>query len=151
MAITNLLPAGPREAPTAGEKGGASLGLDRVRQYFQTFRLFGTRPRSYNAVWRKDPVTKKGAWTIIPSKPRRGCGAEGQAEGESEEVQSFFSFIQTGVCSTSAARLLLFLRFGLSLAFHIFNITFTVSLKDRFNFTPKLHAAYMGFAGVTCK
>mmetsp|Transcript_20403 Transcript_20403/g.40476 ORF Transcript_20403/g.40476 Transcript_20403/m.40476 type:complete len:572 (+) Transcript_20403:71-1786(+) len=67
----------------------------------------------------------------------------------SSSVAQFLSFLQTGVCATGAGRILLTLRFGLALAFHVFNTSFQASLRSRFDFTPKLYSTYLAFAGFT--
>merc|ERR1712032_1510971 len=44
--------------------------------------------------------------------------------------------------------LMIFIRAGMGLAFHIFITIWTPSLAERFAFTPKDHGQFMGFVGL---
>lgn len=83
-----------------------------------------------------------------PTPPPASSTPSSEPVAMSAKSTSFLTFVSSGVCSTGAARLLLGLRFGLSLAFFIFNTAFTTVLKARFNFNPQMHGLYMGFMGL---
>lgn len=57
-------------------------------------------------------------------------------------------FMHLPALHTPGARLLLLMRCCMALAFHIFMIVWTVSLKERFNFGPQDHAYFMGWIGL---
>lgn len=52
------------------------------------------------------------------------------------------------VMQSPGAKLLLFMRFFMALAFNIFNTVWTVSLRTKFDFGPKDHALFMGWIGL---
>jgi DHA1 family tetracycline resistance protein-like MFS transporter len=52
------------------------------------------------------------------------------------------------VMQSPGAKMLLFMRFFMALAFNIFMTVWTVSLKTRFDFGPKDHALFMGWIGL---
>lgn len=52
------------------------------------------------------------------------------------------------VMQSPGAKLLLFMRFFMALAYNIFITIWTVSLKSRFSFGPKDHAFFMGWIGL---
>jgi hypothetical protein len=58
------------------------------------------------------------------------------------------AFIQLPAARLPGSRLLFFMRAFMSLAFHVFMTVWTVSLKERFNFTPRDHASFMGWVGL---
>ncbi len=49
---------------------------------------------------------------------------------------------------SKGAKLLFFVRFCMSLAFHVFMTIWTVSLRKRFDFGPKEHAQFFGWIGL---
>lgn len=57
-------------------------------------------------------------------------------------------FFHLPVVQTPGARLLLFMRLMMALAFSVFMTVWTVSLKSRFDFGPKEHAYFMGWVGL---
>lgn len=63
-------------------------------------------------------------------------------------IEKVVGFIYLPALQTPGTRLLLFMRFGMALAFNIFMTVWTVSLKNRFDFGPKGHAYFMGWIGL---
>jgi len=78
--------------------------------------------------------TKANGVAASPSKSK---------SNKSAALPGFLSFLSTGVLRTRGALFLLALRFGLAMAYHIFNTAFQASLRTRFDFTPKLYSTYL--------
>lgn len=57
-------------------------------------------------------------------------------------------FFYLPVVQTPGAKLLMFMRLMMALAFSVFMTVWTVSLKSRFDFGPKDHAFFMGWVGL---
>ena len=53
------------------------------------------------------------------------------------------------VAAPAAARVILFLRFGLSMGFHLFYTVIQAILKDKFKFQPADYSNYFAFIGLT--
>lgn len=62
--------------------------------------------------------------------------------------ENIVSFFYMPAIQSPGARLLLFMRCFMALAFHIFMTIWTVSLKKRFDFAAKDHAYFMGWIGL---
>lgn len=62
--------------------------------------------------------------------------------------QQILQFVYLPALETFGAKLLLLTRFCMSLAFNIFMVIWTVSLKSRFSFGPKDHAFFMAWIGL---
>jgi hypothetical protein len=80
-------------------------------------------------------------WAMEPFTAPPAAGAVAAAVVPASK--SFFAFLSSGVCRTRGALFLLWLRFGLALAYHVFNTAFQASLRTRFDFTPKLYSTYL--------
>lgn len=91
--------------------------------------------------WTEKPFT-------APSRPDEKAKAGATSPSKSKKTNKsampgFLSFLSTGVLRTRGALFLLALRFGLAIAYHIFNTAFQASLRTRFDFTPKLYSTYL--------
>jgi len=71
--------------------------------------------------------TKKGSWFH-------------KGKGENEDIPVYL---------TPAAIFLMAIRLCMAMAFHIYQLIWTVSLKKRFQFTPTDHGRFMSFVGLT--
>lgn len=67
---------------------------------------------------------------------------------KAKEKGGILSFLYLPAAQTPGARLLFSMRCGMALAFNIFMTIWTVSLKQRFNFTPRDHAFFMGWVSL---
>jgi MFS family permease len=63
-------------------------------------------------------------------------------------TNNFLSFLSLPAAQSTGAKLLFFMRCFMGLAYHIFMVVWTVSLKERFSFGPKDHAFFMGWVGL---
>ena len=59
-----------------------------------------------------------------------------------------FKFLYLPAVQSPGARLLMFMRLLMGLAFNVFMTIWTVSLKRRFDFGPRDHAFFMGWIGL---
>ena len=93
----------------------------------------------------------------LPSKAR----APGASEADSAKKASGFGSVVTtvleairevfvlAVAAPASARVILFLRLGLSMGFHIFYTVQQAILKDKFNFQPSDYSNHFAFIGLT--
>jgi len=77
-----------------------------------------------------------------PSTPAADAGATAAASG-------IMDFLRMPVLRTSGAQLLMAVRLLMAFAFHMFMPIWQVSIRTRFSFAPKDHAAFMGLIGLT--
>ncbi|KAJ1431831.1 major facilitator superfamily domain-containing protein [Ochromonadaceae sp. CCMP2298] len=87
--------------------------------------------------------------------PVPNMSAKPKEEGKRPEVgvlqqirSAIVGFFYMPAVQTPGARLLLFMRCAMGLAFSVFMTVWTVSLKSRFDFGPKDHAYFMGWIGL---
>ena len=62
--------------------------------------------------------------------------------------RSVIDMINVKAAKTKPALLLMTIRLSMALAFHIFNLIWTVSLKQRFDFGPSDHGKFMSYIGL---
>ncbi|MDB4339382.1 MFS transporter [bacterium] len=94
----------------------------------------------------------------LPSKPRSEDASE---PGSEKKAKTGFGSVVTtvleairevfvlAVAAPGSARVILFLRLGLSLGFHIFYTVQQAILKDKFNFQPNDYSNHFAFIGLT--
>jgi hypothetical protein len=110
---------------------------------------FLTGYRDANAVALLLTVLSGCLLAMLPTPKIKRTDSTPSLETEVEKKpSSIFSFLYLPAAQTSGARLLLFMRLSMGLAFNIFMTVWTVSLKERFNFGPKDHAFFMGWIGL---
>jgi MFS family permease len=94
----------------------------------------------------KDKKTKNKTTTKVPSNNNN------QNQSLSSMISSFQQYchqlISLQVLQFPGSWLLLILRGLMGLAFHIFMVIWTISLKTRFEFTPRDHALFMSWIGL---
>uniref|UniRef100_A0A7S0H9D2 Major facilitator superfamily (MFS) profile domain-containing protein n=1 Tax=Hanusia phi TaxID=3032 RepID=A0A7S0H9D2_9CRYP len=96
------------------------------------------------------------AFLAVFQLPSKASGSPSADAGKKTPWESVFFTVYDSVkevfvlafAAPACARVILFLRFGLSMGFHIFFTLLTTLLKERFHFQPKDYSNYFAFIGL---
>lgn len=91
------------------------------------------------------PVPKSSTEKLEDKEIKENTASITSFKAIKEQVTAFLSL---PVLQTPGAKVLLAMRCCMALAFNIFMVVWTVSLKSRFSFGPKEHAYFMGWIGL---
>ena len=88
--------------------------------------------------------------TMEPSRTSNKSNgiADDTTTSKSSWTSTVLKLLDVPCAKTPAGLLLILIRVSMSLAYHIFNTIWTVSLKHRFDFGPSDHGKFMSFVGL---
>lgn len=83
------------------------------------------------------------------SSPEKSAAPKGLSSVFTTVWEAIKEVFVLAVAAPASARVILFLRFGLSMGFHVFFTVMQVILKSTFNFQPSDYSNYFAFIGLT--